>query len=188
MVRLSSKPVLPFSQASRDVKPLYHAAFPPEERPPYALSVLFSLQSAIDFRAYYDGPDFIGFAITEQTSTALFVFLFAIAEDQRSRGYGSAILGEIAEQAAGLPQVLCIEPMDASAPNYAQRQQRLAFYQKNGYVQQHRYFQELTETYEILATPGAIDYGRLEQELNRLSLGLLRIAIEKSQAIQRKKI
>lgn len=181
MVRLSSKPVLPFSQASRDVKPLYHAAFPAEERPPYALSVLFSLQPAIDFRAYYHGSDFVGFAITETTSTALFVFLFAIAEDQRSRGYGSAILGEIAEQAAGLPQVLCIEPMDASAPNYVQREKRLAFYQKNGYLRQHRYFKELTETYEILATPGAIDYAQLDKELNRLSLGLLRIKIEKKE-------
>lgn len=181
MVRLISKPVLPFSKASRDVKPLYHAAFPPEERPPYSLSVLFSLQPAIDFRAYYDGSDFVGFAITERTTTALFVFLFAIAEDQRSRGYGSAILGEIAEQAAGLPQVLCIEPMDASAPNYAQREKRLAFYQKNGYLRQHRYFQELTETYEILATPGVINYEQLDRELNRLSLGLLRIKIEKKE-------
>lgn len=178
MVNLTTRPVLPFSQASRDVNPLYHSAFPPEERPPYGLALLFSLRPAIAFTAYYEQETFIGFTITIKSPSAHFVFLFAIDQAVRSQGYGSAILQTIAKEAQGLAQVLCIEPLDPRADNYPQRLSRLAFYEKNGYRRQYRQFHELAEVYEVLATGNHVDYQELEQDLNRASLGLLKIRIE----------
>lgn len=90
------------------------------------------------------------------------------------------MLGAIAEQAAGLPVVLCIEPMEETSPNYDQRLRRLAFYERNGFQRQGHYFYELDEVYEILATRSELDYHQLQEELNRLSLGLLRIRIEQA--------
>lgn len=178
MVSLKRQPLIPFSRRSQQVYGLYHSAFPAEERPPYLLSRLFALQPAIAFSAYSDGDTFAGFAYTVTTSQATFVFLLAIDDAVRSRGYGSAILRAIAEQSADLPLVLCIELLDETAPNYPQRLKRLAFYEKNGFKRQYKNFHELSEVYEILATADNLDYRQLQGDLNRVSLGLLNIKID----------
>ncbi|MFA9414832.1 MULTISPECIES: GNAT family N-acetyltransferase [unclassified Streptococcus] len=177
MVTLTSYPIYPFSPYYQAVETLYHAAFPPEERPPYLLASLFALQSQVDFLAYYDKNIFAGFAYTVRTTQGIFVFLLAVNDEVRSKGYGSAMLRTIAEQAKGLPLVLCIEPMEETASNYDQRLRRLAFYEKNGFRRQYRQFHELNEVYEIVATTDGIDYQKLAKELNRTSLGLLKIRI-----------
>lgn len=160
------------------VRKLYHSAFPPQERPPYFLLWLFSLQPAIDFVAYYDEGNFVGLSYTVATSQGRFVLFLAVVDTYRSQGFGSAILREIAEQNQGEPCFLCMEPMDEAADNYAQRLKRLAFYEKNGYRRQFALYHELDETYEILATADGLDYEKIEKELNRVSLGLLRIRVE----------
>lgn len=175
---LTSYPIYPLSVAYQTVKELYHAAFPPEERPPYLLASLFALQPQIDFLAYYDKATFAGFSYTVKTTQATFVFLLAVNDQVRSNGYGSAMLQAIAEQTPDSPLVLCIEPMEETATNYDQRLRRLAFYEKNGFRRQYRQFHELDEVYEIVATADDIDYQQLEKELNRASLGLLRIRID----------
>lgn len=177
MVNLIAKPVRPFNSSYSVVSPLYHSAFPPQERPPYWLACLFALQPQVAFQAYYDQTTFAGFAYTVRTPQATFVFLLAVNDAVRSKGYGSAMLRKIAEQSQGLPLVLCIEPMDATAPNYDQRQRRLAFYEKNGFRRQYRQFHELDEVYEIVATADDLDYQELAKDLNRACMGLLRIKI-----------
>lgn len=177
MARLDQRPVRLASQAFRDVRSLYLSAFPPNERQPYPLLWLFSQQPAIRLTAYYDAGHFAGFSYVVETEAVTFVFLLAVAADQRSQGYGSQILAEIATTSPGKVQLLCIEPMDPAADNYDQRLKRLAFYERNGYRRQYRYFYEQAETYEILATAGEIDYDQLARALNRVSLCLLGIRI-----------
>lgn len=178
MEGLVAQPVRPFSAAARDVRSLYLSAFPPNERQPYPLLQLFSWQKSVAFTAYYDQATFVGFSYVIETSQVTFTFLLAVSQTQRSKGYGQRILEAIAHSGQGKIQVLCIEPMDEEADNYEQRLKRLAFYQANGYRRQHRYFHELAETYEVLATSNQVDYQRLAKDLNRISLGLLKIKID----------
>lgn len=176
---MNKRQLLPLSMSYWQVRQLYHTAFPPEERPPYFLTWLFSLRSAIDFVAYDDRGDFVGLAYTVTTSQGRFVLFLAVTDEHRSRGYGSLILRDIAEQTPDLPCFLCMEPMDERATNYEQRLKRLAFYERNGYCRQGWNYHELDETYEILATWDDLDYSVVEKELNAISLGLLRIKISK---------
>lgn len=176
---MKTKQVKPLSPTYFQVRQLYHTAFPPEERPPYLLTALFALLPAISLTAYYDGQRFVGFSYTVATSQGIFVLFLAVAAAQRSRGFGSDILRKIAEQAGGAPLFLCMEPMDETAANYDQRLKRLAFYERNGYRRQGWDYHELGEIYEILATSDDLDYGQIETELNRLSLGLLRLKLVK---------
>lgn len=168
----------PLTKTYWRVRNLYHSAFPPEERPPYALLWLFSLKPAVDFSAYYDENQFLGLSYVVKTSQGRFVLFLAVADAQRSRGYGSIILRDIARQMPNLPCFLCMEPMDRTAPNYPQRLKRLTFYEKNGYRRQYHYYHELGVVYELLATQEELDYHKVEEELNRYSLGLLKIRID----------
>ena len=79
------------------VKGLYHRAFPDEERLPWWVLRLNSLRQHIDLTAWMDGDQFCGFTSSVTVEGLHFLLFFAVAEDCRSRGYGSAILQAIQE-------------------------------------------------------------------------------------------
>lgn len=96
----------------------------------------------------------------------------AIDGRQRSKGYGSLILRELAQEAGRRPCVLTIEPMDEKeAPNYSQRLKRLAFYEANGYTALEHYYYEGQARYQILSTTPNLSLASLEAGLMQTFLG-----------------
>lgn len=120
----------------REIKRLYRSAFPKEERAPWRV-----LKKGTEIFAYYDQEAFVGFTVSVPAERFYYVFFLAVAEDMRSKNYGSAILQEIIS-CHKEPVVLDMEELDETAPNYPQRVRRMEFYEKNG-------FRRTGFTYEI---------------------------------------
>lgn len=64
----------------------------------------------------------------------IYLFLLAVDEPLRSRGYGSAALSLLAERYRGRPIVIDMDELDSSAPDYEKRLRRYDFYKRNGYA------------------------------------------------------
>ena len=112
-------------------KALYFSAFPKEERIPWLILWQNTRRKDVAFTAYLDGQLFCGFTIAVRLEDLYYVLYFAVDEALRGKGYGSQILGQLQAEYGTLG--LNIEPLDPTAENYAQRQKRFAFYQKNGF-------------------------------------------------------
>ena len=120
----------------KPVKALYKEAFPKDERLPLPLLWLLSKKKKEEARVYLHHGEVVGMTFTIDSKETCFLFYIAIASRWRSRGYGSEILRNVVKRAEGKPVSLFIETMDdLDAPNYAQRKRRLAYYEKNGFVQ-----------------------------------------------------
>ena len=65
----------------------------------------------------------------------IFLLYFAVNAQQRSKGYGSRIIEEIKKIAGEREIILNVEKPDEHAENNAQRVQRIAFYERNGFYQ-----------------------------------------------------
>ena len=82
----------------RQVRDLYLRAFPNEERLPWWVLFLNSCRRDIDLTAWLDGDRFCGFTASATVEGLHFLLFFAVTEDCRSQGYGSAILQAIQAQ------------------------------------------------------------------------------------------
>ncbi len=148
---LTVKTVRPGADFYPLVEELYLTAFPEQERLPLAWMNDLSDTGRADFQAYFDGAVFCGFSYSLKSETCYYLLFLAVAKDQRSKGYGSAILTKVAQEAGGRTRILVIEPLDQSATNYGQRLRRLAFYQSNAYHLTSHYYYEDQEAYQVMA-------------------------------------
>lgn len=148
---LTSKTISPISSFYPAVKALYKTAFPEVERLPLTWMDNLAQTGQADFQAYFDGPTFCGFSYSLKSETCYYLLFLAVAKYQRSKGYGSAILTEVAQEAGGRTRILVIEPLDQSATNYGQRLRWLAFYQSNAYHLTSHYYYEDQEAYQVMA-------------------------------------
>ncbi len=122
------------SRALEDARALCASAFPPEEQLPFEMLVTLATRSEVNFIAYYDHDTFCGITFSAATENLLYLGYLATCANLRSQGYGSRILQEIERSAEGKTIVLEIESLDlVEASNYAQRQRRKAFYERNGF-------------------------------------------------------
>lgn len=149
---LTSKTISPISSFYPAVKALYKTAFPEAERLPLTWMENLAQTGQADFQAYFDGPTFCGFSYSLKSESCYYLLFLAVAEEQRSKGYGSAILDKVAQEAGQRVRVLVIEPLDQMAINYGQRLRRLAFYQSNGYHLTPHYYYENQEAYQVMAS------------------------------------
>lgn len=154
----------------QQVKELYHRAFPDEERIPWWLLRLNSMRHNIDLTAWMDGDKFCGFTSSVTVEGLHFLLFFAVAEDCRSQGYGSAILQAI--QARHPAVVLNIELLDPAAPNYPERLRRFAFYQRNGFHDAHYHVWEVGGKFRVLSTGLPLDVARYKKAFRKLTFGL----------------
>ena len=152
------------------VKSLYLRAFPDEERLPWWVLGLNSRRQGIDLTAWMDGDKFCGFTSSATVEGLHFLLFFAVAEDCRSQGYGSAILQAI--QAAHPAVVLNIELLDPAADNYPERLRRFAFYQKNGFHDAFYHVWEVGGKFRVLSTRLPLDVPRYKQVFRKLTFGL----------------
>ena len=63
----------------------------------------------LDFTAYYDGEDFIGFTIVYPRKQFNWFWYFAVCEEIRGKGYGQQILTQLIEKYKGKTCVLDME-------------------------------------------------------------------------------
>ena len=139
------------------MKQLYETAFPKEEQIPWDDLVRLIGEMHLDFTAYYEGEEFIGFTIvyprpsltssssvaTQPCSSELgrpsllrplnWYWYFAVKEELRGKGLGQKILNQLIERYMGQSCVLDMESPRQECDNKEQRQRRHEFYLRNGF-------------------------------------------------------
>ena len=171
----------------KNVKNLYNSAFPKQERLPYSLLKFCTLCKGVKFTEYYDGDVFCGFTYTVETDYTLYLFYFAIAKNLRGKGYGSAILSHLKTTHPNKTITLNIEPIDKNCDNYEERVKRLAFYNRNGFVDSGYTVYDVGGGFTVLYTKTNVDGGKefkfLPNEYvkayKQMTFGLWNVKIEK---------
>lgn len=125
--------------ADLQIKQLYESAFPEEEQIPWDDLMRLIGEMHLDFTAYYDGEDFIGFTIIYPRPSFNWYWYFAVRDDLRSKGYGQEILSMTIERYKGLTSVFDMESPRQECDNIEQRKRRHAFYLRNGFRDTHVY-------------------------------------------------
>ena len=121
------------------IKQLYETAFPKDEQIPWDDLMRLVGEMSLDFTAYYEGEEFIGFTIVYPRKSFNWFWYFAVREDLRGKGYGQQILTQLIERYKGQPFVLDMESTTQVCDNLAQRKRRQAFYLRNGFRDTHVY-------------------------------------------------
>ena len=116
----------------RQIKQLYFSAFPSEERAPFYLLIKRTNRENVDFLSIYNDGEWVGMIYIINYLDLSYVFYFALNDNQRGKGIGSAVLTKIKELYRGRKFFLALERLDKNAENYAQRLSRSKFYRKNG--------------------------------------------------------
>ncbi len=80
------------ANADEKIKQLYKTAFPEDEQIPWKDLIRLVEEMPLDFTAYYDGEDFIGFTIVYPRKQFNWYWYFAVQEELRGKGYGQQIL------------------------------------------------------------------------------------------------
>ena len=184
------------SNADERIKQLYETAFPQEEQIPWDDLMRLVGEMPLDFTAYYNGGEFIGFTIvyprnsfnrrTEQGQSqtcsihalqgggkakANWFWYFAVPEELRGKGYGQQILTQLIERYKGQSFVLDMESTTQVCDNLEQRKQRQAFYLRNGFrdTNVYRTYNDITMTIMMLG-PGTFimhDWDEIIHELQQ---------------------
>lgn len=142
------------SEKFQEIERLYRAAFPREERVP--MDTLLEADAPYDFIACYDGAVLCGFYSALTFGDITHILFLAVEEKLRDHGYGSQILAEIGKAYAGNRVILDVEMVDPEADNNEQREQRIAFYMRNGYHHSGISYGWRGVMYEILILDGTI--------------------------------
>ena len=141
---------------------LYESAFPANER--WGLNAVLEDKTGIsELLSFSEDGGFAGFAITLSCGGYTHLIYFAVAEDKRSRGYGSEALRLLGERYPGNVMMVDIEREHPGADNNAQRRRRKEFYRRCGYTEAGVEYNWRGEQYEILILGGEIstrDYFR----------------------------
>lgn len=135
---------------------LYSSAFPPAEKIPLSMLKRTCKKGKAKFFGVYDARKFVGILYLVLMDDIISVFYFAVDENLRGKGYGSAILSAMKEKYPGTRIFLEIEKTDEHAKNNAERLRRKAFYERNGFAPCGFDVTEFGVTYEILSFGGAI--------------------------------
>ena len=130
---MTIKNALPGTKAYRDVKALYHSAFPQDERLPFTrLAVLNLVRSSVDLLAHYDGNVFCGLSFTVCTDRYLYINYFAVNPERRDKGYGTRMVSELRKRSL-LPAVCDAKVPVEGSPEESQDVKRIKFWERNGF-------------------------------------------------------
>lgn len=83
------------------LKQLYETAFPKEEQIPWDDLVRLIVEMNLDFTAYYEGEEFIGFTIIYPRHSFSWFWYFAVKEELRGKGLGQQILNQLIKNIRG---------------------------------------------------------------------------------------
>lgn len=117
---------------------LYQTAFPSAEQISWKELMRLTDEMPLDFTAYYDGDEFVGFTIVYSHKWYNWFWYFAVNEKLRGQGYGQRILSQLLERYNDRTIILDMEaPDQIDAANKEQRHHRLGFYTRNGFRDTH---------------------------------------------------
>ena len=131
--RLNCRLVTAEDHANEQLRRLYETAFPEDEQIPWADLMRLIGEMSLDFTAYFDGNELIGFTIVYPRKSFSWFWYFAVREELRGRGYGQQILTQLIEKYKGQTCVLDMESPTQVCENIEQRRRRHAFYLRNGF-------------------------------------------------------
>jgi len=152
---LSIKHITEHSKELVQIEELYQRSFPENERRPLA-PLLQDTSGSSEVISFYDNTLFCGFAclLTQQNITH--IIYFAIDDNLRGKGYGSAALTAMRELKPVNRIIVDIEMEEKYSLNNEQRKKRKTFYLRNGYIESGVEYGWRQESYEILVYGGTI--------------------------------
>ena len=162
----------------RRARELYLRAFPREERLPWPIMLLNARRSGIDLTAFLEGEEFCGFTSAVTAGGLHFLLFFAVEEELRGKGYGSAILSTIKQAHHNV--VLNVEPLVEDAPNPEERKKRFAFYGKNGFFDTGWHVWEVGGMFRVLSTRQELDVPAYKKIFRKLTFGLWDVKLKKA--------
>ena len=159
------------TNADEKIKQLYETAFPEGEQIPWEDLMRLVGEMPLDFIAYYDEEEFIGFTIVYPRKSFNWFWYFAVLEELRGKGYGQQILTQLIEQYKGQTFVLDMESPTQVCENIDQRQRRHDFYLRNGFrdTNVYRTYNDITMTIMMIG-PGTFtmqDWDDIIHELQK---------------------
>ena len=116
------------------LRALYRSAFPAAERMPLPRFFALQKKGQAEILVLRTGGAFAGLMIVSFAPGYALLNYFAVKPDCRSMGLGSRALPALQQRYPNRQVVLEVEPPDHTAPNARQRQRRLDFYAKNGFL------------------------------------------------------
>lgn len=149
----------------QQIEALYMRAFPAAERKPFSMILRTRRRGNAEILTIEaaDGI-FAGEAITVQCGSLVLVDYFAVSEEKRGCGVGSAALQLLRERYADKTVFLEIESTkEENAPNRAQREKRKAFYLRNGLSCMPFRVVEFGVEMEILTFSGEVTFDDLHR-------------------------
>lgn len=141
----------------KQIKKLYRSAFPAKERAPLIMLFKKTKYDRYNFYSIVNDDEFIGLVYTMEAEKMVYVFFFAITQENRGKGYGTKALECIKKMHPDKAVALMIEDTtDTSAPNIEERINRLGFYERNGFERLGIHINEAGVDYELLGTDKTI--------------------------------
>ncbi len=134
------------------LKLLYQTAFPENEQIPWNDLIRLIEEMNLDFTAYYEDNNFIGFTIIFPHKKFNWFWYFAVIPELRGQGKGRKILAALIEKYKGKNIVLDMESPKQECDNKEQRIRRHNFYSRNGFrdTNLYRKYENLEMTIMIM--------------------------------------
>ena len=163
IIRTLTERKITAANADEQIKQLYQTAFPENEQIPWNDLTRLIDQMSLDFTAYYDNEEFVGFTIVYPRKSFNWYWYFAVREELRGKGLGQQILTQLMKKYEGQACVLDMEsPYQDPCPNPEQRKRRHSFYLRNGFrdTNVYRSYSNITMTVmmmgpDTLASPSS---------------------------------
>ncbi len=132
-----------------ELRNLYQTAFPVNEQIPWDDLMRLIGEMSLDFTAYYNNFEFVGFTIVYPRPSFNWYWYFAVRDELRGNGLGQQILSQLIKKYEGQSCVLDMEsPYQDPCDNLEQRKRRHEFYLRNGFRDTNvfRSYQDVTMT------------------------------------------
>ena len=94
-MQLSNKKIDGDFSEFKKVKKLYKEAFPRWERMKFRVLQKSAVSPLVEWLAYYDGEELVGFTYLVSDGALAYLFYFAVCSSKRSLGYGGKILSDV---------------------------------------------------------------------------------------------
>ena len=137
---------------------LYRAAFPRAERKPFSMIRSMTQKGKTDTWCLIHDSKFVGLGITINGPELILLDYFAIKENCRGKGMGTAALKTLMNHYQDKGFFLEIESTLEDAPNKAQRQRRKRFYLSCGLEELGVQAELFTVNMEMLGVRCSLDY------------------------------
>ena len=139
----------------KEIRELYETSFPDIERIPYDQLINLIGPMNIDFTAFYEGENFIGFWVVNRLKRLNYGLFLAVSEKLRGKGIGQKLITLMLDTYSKEEKPLLGEvesPSQLEAPNIDIRKRRYNFYMRNNVKDTGRSYIYKGVLYNILTT------------------------------------